>query len=332
MGRSVTGDGDLQSGNERPAVPGHVPRGGRASFRASPRMSSASWAGSGAPAGRRGWPGAAARSCATAGSPWSAAAARRRRLRRLRGWPGCWACRTAASTDWSRCPPARARRCRGRRRRVARHRAALEALADLHRGETVLVVDDGQVLDRRWRRCVRREPGTAPGALSPYRLVTLQVDGDGWRLARPARPGRTRPQPMTVAAARRPSRRPRARRRRRAASRRPRRRTCRGARAAWAGQTAAPHRLAQRVVVLVLDPGGPVLERTDVQPRPVDRRLQVGALEAERRQHLHQRGGDAVGARAADGQAGAVPVPGGRRRHVGGQPGAGGEGVQPRAG
>ena len=65
-----------------------------------------------------------------------------------------------------------------------RHRAALDALADLHRGETVLVVTDVSVLTALW-------PGTrspdGEGALSPYRLVTVQVDGDGWRLL--GRPG-----------------------------------------------------------------------------------------------------------------------------------------------
>ncbi len=66
----------------------------------------------------------------------------------------------------------------------ARHRAALDALADLYRGETVVVVMDIGVLTALW-------PGTrthdAVGALSPYRLVTVQVDGDGWRLL--GRPG-----------------------------------------------------------------------------------------------------------------------------------------------
>ena len=60
-----------------------------------------------------------------------------------------------------------------------RHRAALDALADLYRGETVLVVTDASVLTALW-------PGTrgpdGEDALSPYRLVTVQVDGDGWRL------------------------------------------------------------------------------------------------------------------------------------------------------
>jgi probable phosphoglycerate mutase len=66
----------------------------------------------------------------------------------------------------------------------ARHRAALNALADVHRGETVLVVTDASVLTALW-------PGTrspdGEGAVSPYRLVTVQVDGDGWRLL--GRPG-----------------------------------------------------------------------------------------------------------------------------------------------
>jgi 2,3-bisphosphoglycerate-dependent phosphoglycerate mutase len=64
----------------------------------------------------------------------------------------------------------------------ARHRAALDALADLHRGETVLVVTDARVLMTLW-------PATpsphGEDALSPYRLVTVQVDGDGWRLLGP---------------------------------------------------------------------------------------------------------------------------------------------------
>ena len=61
----------------------------------------------------------------------------------------------------------------------ARHRAALDALADLYRGETVLVVTDASVLTALWPRT--RGPD-GEGALSPYRLVTVQVDGDGWRL------------------------------------------------------------------------------------------------------------------------------------------------------
>src|SRR4051812_29898948 len=60
-----------------------------------------------------------------------------------------------------------------------RHRAALDALADLHRGETVLVVTDASVLRALW-------PGSRSpegrGALSPYEVVTVQVDDDGWRL------------------------------------------------------------------------------------------------------------------------------------------------------
>ena len=66
----------------------------------------------------------------------------------------------------------------------ARHRAALDAVADLHRGETVLVVTDASVLTALWPGA--RSPDGA-GALSPYRLVTMQVDGDGWRLL--GRPG-----------------------------------------------------------------------------------------------------------------------------------------------
>jgi 2,3-bisphosphoglycerate-dependent phosphoglycerate mutase len=63
--------------------------------------------------------------------------------------------------------------------RAARHRAALDDLADLHRGETVLVVTDACVLTTLWP-----DGRSADGeeALSPYRLVTVQVDGDGWRL------------------------------------------------------------------------------------------------------------------------------------------------------
>jgi 2,3-bisphosphoglycerate-dependent phosphoglycerate mutase len=59
------------------------------------------------------------------------------------------------------------------------HRAALDALADLHRGETVLVVTDASVLRALW-------PGSRSpegrGAPSPYEVVTVQVDDDGWRL------------------------------------------------------------------------------------------------------------------------------------------------------
>jgi 2,3-bisphosphoglycerate-dependent phosphoglycerate mutase len=61
----------------------------------------------------------------------------------------------------------------------ARHRAALDALADLHRGETVLVVAHASVLATLWPAA--RSPDEED-ALPPYRLVTVQVDGDGWRL------------------------------------------------------------------------------------------------------------------------------------------------------
>jgi 2,3-bisphosphoglycerate-dependent phosphoglycerate mutase len=64
----------------------------------------------------------------------------------------------------------------------ARHRAALDALADLHRGETVLVVTDARVLTTLWPATPRPH---GEDALSPYRLVTVQVDGDGWRLLGP---------------------------------------------------------------------------------------------------------------------------------------------------
>ena len=73
---------------------------------------------------------------------------------------------------------------------VARCRAALEALADLHRGETVLVVDDGQVLQPAWAPLAGRGLGAGPGR-TPYQPVTLEVDGDGWRLVdRPGPVGR----------------------------------------------------------------------------------------------------------------------------------------------
>ena len=68
---------------------------------------------------------------------------------------------------------------------VARCRTALEELADLHRGETVLVVDDGQVLEPALAPLVGRGPGAGP--TPPYRPVALEVDGDGWRLV--DRPG-----------------------------------------------------------------------------------------------------------------------------------------------
>ncbi len=71
---------------------------------------------------------------------------------------------------------------------VARCRAALEELADLHRGETVLVVDDGQVLGPALTPLVRRGLGTGPSR-TPYRPVTLEVDGDGWRLVDRPGPG-----------------------------------------------------------------------------------------------------------------------------------------------
>ena len=69
---------------------------------------------------------------------------------------------------------------------VVRYRAALEELADLHRGETVLVVDDGQVLEPALTPLVRSGLAADPPR-SPYRPVTLEVDGDGWR--RVDRPG-----------------------------------------------------------------------------------------------------------------------------------------------
>jgi len=71
---------------------------------------------------------------------------------------------------------------------VARWRAALEGLADLHRGETVLVVGDGQVLEPALTPLVRRGLGAGPGR-TPYRPVTLEVDGDGWRLVDRPGPG-----------------------------------------------------------------------------------------------------------------------------------------------
>ena len=67
---------------------------------------------------------------------------------------------------------------------AARHRAALDALADLHRGETVLVVVDAAVLTTLWPASPSPDGGDAS---SSYRLVTVQVDGDGWRLL--GRPG-----------------------------------------------------------------------------------------------------------------------------------------------
>lgn len=71
----------------------------------------------------------------------------------------------------------------------ARYRSALEELADLHRGETVLVVDSGEVLAPALAPLVRRGPGADP--TPPYRPVTLEVDGDGWRLVdRPGPAGR----------------------------------------------------------------------------------------------------------------------------------------------
>jgi hypothetical protein len=71
---------------------------------------------------------------------------------------------------------------------VVRYRAVLEELADLHRGETVLVVDDGQVLEPALTPLVRRGLGEGPPR-PPYRPVTLEVDGDGWRLVDRPGPG-----------------------------------------------------------------------------------------------------------------------------------------------
>jgi hypothetical protein len=62
---------------------------------------------------------------------------------------------------------------------AARHQAALDDLADLHRGETVLVVTDASVLTTLWPA---GESADGEDALSPYRLVAVQVDADGWRL------------------------------------------------------------------------------------------------------------------------------------------------------
>jgi hypothetical protein len=71
---------------------------------------------------------------------------------------------------------------------VARCRAALEELADLHRGEAVLVVDDSQVLEPALTPLVRRGLGAGPRR-APYRPVALEVDGDGWRLVDRTGPG-----------------------------------------------------------------------------------------------------------------------------------------------
>jgi probable phosphoglycerate mutase len=71
---------------------------------------------------------------------------------------------------------------------VARCRIALEGLADLHRGETVLVVEDGHVLESALTPLVGRGPG-AGRERTPYRPVTLEVDGDGWRLVDRPGPG-----------------------------------------------------------------------------------------------------------------------------------------------
>ncbi len=81
----------------------------------------------------------------------------------------------AAAADLRLCGPVR----RAPAPSAARHRAALDALADLHRGETVLVVTDASVVTTLWP--AGRGPDDEDG-LSPYRLVTVQVDGDGWRL------------------------------------------------------------------------------------------------------------------------------------------------------
>jgi probable phosphoglycerate mutase len=71
---------------------------------------------------------------------------------------------------------------------VARWRAALQELADLHRGETVLVVDDGRVLEPALTPLVGRGPGAGLRPAS-YRPVTVEVDGDGWRLVDRPGPG-----------------------------------------------------------------------------------------------------------------------------------------------
>ena len=71
------------------------------------------------------------------------------------------------------------------RARVARE---LGAIADLHRGETVLVVDDSQVLEPALAPLLRGGPGAGPGR-TPYRPLTLELDGDGWRLVDRPGPG-----------------------------------------------------------------------------------------------------------------------------------------------
>ena len=72
---------------------------------------------------------------------------------------------------------------------AVRCRAGLEELADLHRGETVLVVDDSQVLEPALAPLLRGGPGAGPGR-TPYRPLTLELDGDGWRLVDRPGPGK----------------------------------------------------------------------------------------------------------------------------------------------
>jgi hypothetical protein len=62
---------------------------------------------------------------------------------------------------------------------VDRHRAQLEEVADLHRGETVLVLADGRALDLVLPQLL----GSAPDAVGRFEL---ENDSDGWVLVEAA--------------------------------------------------------------------------------------------------------------------------------------------------
>ena len=74
---------------------------------------------------------------------------------------------------------------------VARFVAAVEALADRHRGETVLVVSHGGVMTLAIPNTAENvRPELALDAMIPNCAVAeVEVDADGWRLVGPW-PGR----------------------------------------------------------------------------------------------------------------------------------------------
>ena len=67
---------------------------------------------------------------------------------------------------------------------VARFREALEGIADLHRGETVLVFGDGGVMSLAIPRLAANAPDdlAARRSLPSCAPVQIAIDADGWRL------------------------------------------------------------------------------------------------------------------------------------------------------